>query len=197
MHHPTTNRRRPRIGVLATAASLSVALGGCFPAHGNAHGDDAVPTPTSTDARFAAFTETLTEEPKTLTDAAALNDYIPSTTIIGRPHYIAQRGAQGDDRIPAPDPPFWLNAVAEVEETTARPLDNAATGPADVLPAVHPDLHGYVPTDCTFTSVPAEAAATILDTDHANIGASSHFGIDELAVSRDCAMVVMVGSGWI
>ncbi|MBW3069400.1 hypothetical protein GZ998_07785 [Actinomyces sp. 594] len=158
-------------------------------------GRDAQPDSTQ-DARFAEFTQYVPDPLTVQTSLDSVTSRMPAMGATGV-HFVGQyRVNKGEWPLPEPDRPYWFHAVVEVDQATSRALGDAATSTPDLLPPIHPDLRQYVPRDCTFVTVPESDANRILDTENADlVGGSERFTVDELALSTDCDLVVMVGTG--
>ncbi|SDN46171.1 hypothetical protein SAMN05216355_10490 [Actinomyces ruminicola] len=130
------------------------------------------------------------------TSLDSVTSRMPAMGATGTHLVMQERVKKNESRLPEPDRPYWFHAVIEVDQATSRALGDAATTAPDLLPPIHPDLHQYVPQECTFVTVPESDANRILDTENADlVGGSERFTVDELALSTDCNLVVMVGTG--
>ncbi|WP_143233306.1 hypothetical protein [Actinomyces ruminis] len=148
------------------------------------------------DARFAKFTQYVPDPLTVQTSLGSVTSRMPAMGATGV-HFVGQyRVNKNESRLPEPDRPYWFHAVIEVDQATSRALGDAATTTPDLLPPIYPDLHQYVPQDCTFVTVPESDANRILDTENADlVGGSERFTVDELALSTECNLVIMVGTG--
>ncbi len=102
-------------------------------------------------------------------------------------HWVAQYEQQSREMLPYPDRPYWFHAVIGAEPDSMRALQEVSSGPAGLLPAVHPDLHQYVPKGCSFSIVPADAANSVFDVEHARLDSNDErFFVEEIVVPSDC-----------
>ncbi|MDO4900769.1 hypothetical protein [Actinomyces sp.] len=173
----------------AGTACIALILAGCSAV--SSHGQD-----DQQDKRFAEFVEYVPEPLTVQTSLESVTSRMPAMGATGV-HFVGQyRVNEGESRLPVPDRPYWFHAVVEVDEATSQALGDAATTTPDLLPPTHPDLHQYVPQECIFVTVPEADANRILDTENADlVGGSERFTVDELALSTDCGLVVLVGTG--
>lgn len=145
--------------------------------------------------RFDTFTDDISGRPQPETDLDAVTRRMPGVRA-SEAHVVSRYREDEYDSEPNPGDPYWFHAVLTTGTDTTTALADAASGPVENLPAVHPELYQYVPEECSFTSVPARRANTILRTADADLGEKTEgFHVKELAVSRDCDLVVMTGVG--
>ena len=98
--------------------------------------------------------------------------------------------------LPSPDQQYWFTGVATVPAETIAALQPGATGNADKLPGIHPELYQYVPKNCQFATIAADHANSVLDTAKTDFNSDfGSFSVTELAVSADCRLVVVTGEG--
>ncbi|MDU0349092.1 hypothetical protein [Actinomyces sp. MRS3W] len=175
-----------RLPLLAAVAALALALTACTsPSQRQAQ-----------DNRFAEFTEYVPEQPTVQTSVDSVTSRMPAIAAT-EAHFVGQyRVDEGESQLPAPDRPYWFHAVVNVDPTTSQALDDAATTTPALLPPIHPDLYQYVPQQCAFVTVPGTEANRILDTEHAELdGESERFTLNEVALSVDCDLVILIGTG--
>lgn len=154
--------------------------------------------PTSTDARFAPF-----DEPT----ANGLDlDIIDTAQSAGATDSMKARLPKlpfedakytGAYRINPRDPlgelgsSYWLHAIVTTDSQTIGSLLELDEDPSTLLPGIHPDLHSFVPKDCTFTRVNHVVATNELTSSNDGM----FFGLEEIAVSKDCSMIILRGTG--
>ncbi len=175
--------------IAAATACIALVLAGCsvLPFRGQDGQED---------ERFAEFTQYVPKQLDIRTSLDSVTSRMPAMGATGVHLVMQERVNKNESRLPEPDRPYWFHAVIEVDQATSEALDEAATNPPALLPPVHPDLHQYVPQECSFITVPEEDANRILDTENADlVGGSERFTVDELALSTDCELVVLVGTG--
>ena len=173
-------RRRTVIGTVACAALV---LAGCSRSQDESYKDD----------RFAPFSEYVPQKLEVKTDLESVTNRMlglrPSAA-----HWVGQYQQDQREPLPYPDRPYWFHAVISIEHDSARVLEEASAGPADILPAVYPDLHQYVPEGCAFSTVPAKTADKLLDVEHAQLDSKSKwFAVEELVISSGCDLIIMRG----
>ena len=188
--------RRSAVGMgLVGAAAL--ALGGCASAKEDRSRSGATPTPTS-DGRFAGFTEYVPMKLEIRTDLGRLDRRMPGITISSA-HWVMQYWQEERELLPAPDRPIWIHGVLALEPASTRALVEAASGTADPLPGIYPDLRQYVPESKVFTTVPKEKADEILDVEHMmqddprEMGTDS-IGVEQVAVCADANLLIFVAT---
>ena len=146
------------------------------------------------DPRFAEFTYKTDGEIKVQERTDSFNERMPALGAT-EGHVVAANFPEGW-LLPSPDHHFWLTGVATVPDSTIARLQEGASGDATLLPGIYPGLYSQVPPACQFSTVPAEHANEVLETNKAK--SSSPFGsfkVHELAVSTDCHLVVVTGEG--
>lgn len=182
-------RRHHTYGALAVLSMVCVVLAvtGCF----------SPLSKRSEDSRFEPFDEYVSKRLETLTDVEFFNSFVPDIQVM-EVHFVAQARYRyaGDERLPEPDRPYWVHSVFTADSGTLQALADASSGSAHQLPGIYTDLRQYVPQGCTFSTVQADEADTILGTDHAQFdSAEEGFHVDELVASQDCNLVIMTGTG--
>ena len=176
-----TCRRRAVLGAVALCAAVAAA--GC-----------SLPWKRKDD-RFARFTEDVPRKLTVSTDLEAVTTRRMPALHASAAHWAGQV-EEPFEILPDQDPRYWFHAVVSVEADSARALQEASSGPAGLLPAIYPDLRQYVPEDCSFDDVPADAANRILDVEHAQTDSKvGWFTVKELVVSQGCGLVIVRGRG--
>ena len=186
--------RRGVVG-MGLAGGAALALGGCAPVQDGRSRSSATPT---SDGRFASFTEYVPVKLEIRTDLGRLDRRMPGVTISSA-HWVMQYWQEERELLPAPDRPIWIHGVLALEPASTRALVEAASGTADPLPGIYPDLRQYVPEGKVFTTVPKEKADEILDVEHMmqddprEMGADS-IGVEQVAVCADANLLILVAT---
>ena len=184
--------RRGVVG-MGLAGGAALALSGCAPAQEDRSRPSATPT---SDGRFAGFTEYVPVTLEIRTDLGRLDRRMPGVTISSA-HWVMQYWQEKREVLPAPDRPIWIHGVLALEPASTRALVEAASGTADPLPGIYPDLRQYVPEGKVFTTVPKEKADEILDVEHMmqddprEMGTDS-IGVEQVAVCADANLLIFV-----
>ena len=148
------------------------------------------------DSRFAEYTQYTPNKPEVSTDMELFKSFTPDAQVSNIYFVIQKRYRKGESRLPEPDRPYWVHSVFTADSGTLQALADASSGSAHQLPGIYTDLRQYVPQGCTFSTVQADEADTILGTDHAQFdSAEEGFHVDELVASQDCNLVIMTGTG--
>lgn len=186
--------RRGVVG-MGLAGGAALALGGCAPAQAGRSRPSATPT---SDGRFAGFTEYVPVTLEIRTDLGRLDRRMPGVTISSA-HWVMQYWQEKREVLPAPDRPIWIHGVLALEPASTRALVEAASGTADPLPGIYPDLRQYVPEGKVFTTVPKEKADEILDVEHMmqddprEMGTDS-IGVEQMAVCADANLLILIAT---
>ncbi|MEZ7761228.1 hypothetical protein [Actinomyces oris] len=186
--------RRGVVG-MGLAGGAALALGGCAPAQAGRSRPSATPT---SDGRFAGFTEYVPVTLEIRTDLGRLDRRMPGVTISSA-HWVMQYWQEKREVLPAPDRPIWIHGVLALEPASTRALVEAASGTADPLPGIYPDLRQYVPEGKVFTTVPKEKADEILDVEHMmqddprEMGTDS-IGVEQVAVCADANLLILIAT---
>ena len=144
------------------------------------------------DPRFAEFTFDSDNKPKVQERTDSFNERWPGLQAT-EGHVTIEYSPS--DPFPNPDPEFWLTGVATVPDETITALMESTTS-STLLPGIYPGLYSQVPPTCQFSTVPAEHANEVLETDKTKSSSSfGSFKVHELAVSADCHLVVVTGEG--
>lgn len=145
------------------------------------------------DPRFAEFTFDSDNKPTVQERTDSFNERWPGLQAT-EGHVTIEYSPSG--LLPNPDPEFWLTGVATVPDETITKLLEGASGDVTLLPDIYPGLYSQVPPTCRFSTVPAEHANEVLETDKTKSSSSfGSFKVHELAVSADCHLVVVTGEG--
>ena len=184
--------RRGVVG-MGLAGGAALALGGCAPAQEDQSRPSATPT---SDGRFAGFTEYVPVTLEIRTDLGRLDRRMPGVTISSA-HWVLQYWQEKREVLPPQDRPIWIHGVLALEPASTRALVEAASGTADPLPGIYPDLRQYVPEGKVFTTVPKEKADAILDIEHMmqddpSRFESSSFDTEQVAVCADANLLIFI-----
>ena len=146
------------------------------------------------DPRFAPFTSKTDAEPTIAARTDSFNERMPNLGAT-EGHYAAATTSSGRG-LPSPDQQYWFTGVATVPAETIAVLQPGATGNADKLPGIHPELYQYVPKNCQFATIAADHANSVLDTAKTDFNSDfGSFSVTGLAASADCNLVVVTGEG--
>ena len=184
--------RRGVVG-MGLAGGAALALGGCAPAQAGRSRPSATPT---SDGRFAGFTEYVPVTLEIRTDLGRLDRRMPGVTISSA-HWVLQYWQEKREVLPPQDRPIWIHGVMTLDPASTRALVEAASGTADPLPGIYPDLRQYVPEGKVFTTVPKEKADAILDIEHMmqddpSRFESSSFDTEQVAVCADANLLIFI-----
>ena len=186
--------RRGVVG-MGLAGGAALALGGCAPAQAGRSRPSATPT---SDGRFAGFTEYVPVTLEIRTDLGRLDRRMPGVTISSA-HWVLQYWQEKREVLPPQDRPIWIHGVMTLDPASTRALVEAASGTADPLPGIYPDLRQYVPEGKVFTTVPKEKADEILDVEHMmqddprEMGTDS-IGVEQVAVCADANLLILIAT---
>ena len=186
--------RRGVVG-MGFAGGAALALGGCAPAQAGRSRPSATPT---SDGRFAGFTEYVPVTLEIRTDLGRLDRRMPGVTISSA-HWVMQYWQEKREVLPPQDRPIWIHGVMTLDPASTRALVEAASGTADPLPGIYPDLRQYVPEGKVFTTVPKEKADEILDVEHMmqddprEMGTDS-IGVEQVAVCADANLLILIAT---
>ncbi len=186
--------RRGVVG-MGFAGGAALALGGCAPAQAGRSRPSATPT---SDGRFAGFTEYVPVTLEIRTDLGRLDRRMPGVTISSA-HWVLQYWQEKREVLPPQDRPIWIHGVMTLDPASTRALVEAASGTADPLPGIYPDLRQYVPEGKVFTTVPKEKADEILDVEHMmqddprEMGTDS-IGVEQVAVCADANLLILIAT---
>ena len=178
-----------RLHTLTALAAIAVLTAACNP-FGSTSSRGRLPE----DPRFAEFTYKTdgTIEVQERTDS--FNERMPGLGA-SEGHVVAANFPEGW-LLPSPDHHYWLTGVATVPDETITKLLEGASGDVTLLPDIYPGLYSQVPPTCRFSTVPAEHANEVLETDKTKSSSSfGSFKVHELAVSADCHLAVVTGEG--
>ena len=146
------------------------------------------------DPRFAPFTSKTDAEPTIAARTDSFNERMPNLGAT-EGHYAAAT-TPSSRGLPSPDQQYWFTGVATVPAETITVLQQGATGNADKLPAIHPELYQYVPKNCQFAAIAADHANSVLGTARTSFNSDfGSFSVTGLAASADCNLVVVTGEG--
>ena len=187
--------RRGVVG-MGLVGAVALSLGGCASAQEGRPRPGA--TTSTSDGRFASFTEYVPDRLEIRTDLGRLDRRMPGITISSA-HWVAQYQQEERELLPAPDRPIWIHGVLALDPASTRALAEASTGKADPLPGIYPDLRQYVPEGKVFTTVPKEKADEILDVEHMiqddpNAHGSDGVGVDQAAVCADANLLILMAN---
>lgn len=175
-----------RLHTLTALAAIAVLTAACNPF--GASSRERLPE----DPRFAEFTFDSDNKPTVQERTDSFNERWPGLQAT-EGHVTIEYSPSG--LLPNPDPEFWLTGVATVPDETITALMEGTTSSA-LLPGIYPGLYSQVPPTCQFSTVPAEHANEVLETDKTKSSSSfGSFKVHELAVSADCHLVVVTGEG--
>ena len=186
--------RRDVVG-MGLAGGAALALGGCAPAQQDQSRPGATPT---SDGRFESFTEYVPVTLEIRTDLGRLDRRMPGVTISSA-HWVMQYWQEKREVLPPQDRPIWIHGVMTLDPASTRALVEAASGTADPLPGIYPDLRQYVPEGKVFTTVPKEKADEILDVEHMmqddprEMGTDS-IGVEQVAVCADANLLILIAT---
>ena len=173
---------------LAVLSAIITLLTGCIP-----FGSNAPQSRLPQDPRFAEFTYETDGELKIQERTDSFNERMPGLRAT-QGHVVAANFPEGW-LLPSPDHHYWLTGVATVPDETITALMESTTS-STLLPGIYPGLYSQVPPTCQFSTVPAEHANEVLETDKTKSSSSfGSFKVHELAVSADCHLVVVTGEG--
>ena len=177
-----------RLRTLTALAAIAVLTAACNPFGASSRGR--LPE----DPRFAEFTYKTDGEIKVQERTDSFNMRMPAMGAT-EGHVAAANFPEGRG-LPSPDHHFWVTGVATVAPESIQKLSEGATGNNTLLPGIYPGLYSQVPPTCRFSTVPAEHANEVLETDKTKSSSSfGSFKVHELAVSADCHLVVVTGEG--
>ena len=185
--------RRGVVG-MGLVGAVALSLGGCASAQEGRSRPGA--TTSTSDGRFAIFTEYVPDKLEIRPDLGRLDRRMPGITISSA-HWVAQYWQEEREILPAPDRPIWIHGVLALDPASTRALAEASTGKADPLPGIYPDLHQYVPEGKIFTTVPKVKAEEILDVEHMiqddprEMGADQ-FKVEQVAVCADANLLILM-----
>mgnify|MGYP003096130766 CR=1 FL=1 len=175
-----------RLHTLTALAAITVLTAACNPF--GASSRERLPE----DPRFAEFTFDSDNKPTVQERTDSFNERWPGLQAT-EGHVTIEYSPS--DPFPNPDPEFWLTGVATVPDETITALMEGTTS-STLLPGIYPGLYSQVPPTCQFSTVPAEHANEVLETDKTKSSSSfGSFKVHELAVSADCHLVVVTGEG--
>ena len=145
------------------------------------------------DPRFSEFVFQSDKEPTIKDQTDSVNVRWPHMEASDAHLTIAYSSQTGF--LPDKDPEFWLTAVAAVPDETIQLLaEGAATD--TLLPGIYPGLYEYVPQECQFTTIDPQFADKTLAPDKSSIPDDfGPMGIEGLAMSKDCHLLVMTALG--
>ena len=177
-----------RLHTLTALAAIAVLTAACNPFGASSRGR--LPE----DPRFAEFTYKTDGEIKVQERTDSFNERMPGLGASDG-HVVIANFPEGRG-LPSPDSHAWLTGVATVPTDTVTKLTEGADGSNTLLPGIYPGLYSQVPPTCRFSTVPAEHANEVLETDKTKSSSSfGSFKVHELAVSADCHLVVVTGEG--
>ena len=145
------------------------------------------------DSRFSEFVFKSDETPTVKDRTDSVNVRWPNTNA-SEAHIVTEYSSQ-TGFLPDQDPEFWLTTVATVPDETIQLLAEGATTDT-LLPGIYPDLYGYVPQGCQFTTIDPSVADKALAPNKEKI--PHDFGpmdIQALAMSEDCHLLVFTALG--
>ena len=175
-----------RLHTLTALAAIAVLTAACNPF--GASSRERLPE----DPRFAEFTFDSDNKPTVQERTDSFNERWPGLQAT-EGHVTIEYSPS--DLFPNPDPELWVTGVATVPDETITALMEGTTSSA-LLPGIYPGLYSQVPPTCQFSTVPAEHANEVLETDKTKSSSSfGSFKVHELAVSADCHLVVVTGEG--
>jgi len=180
-----------RRGIVAGVISgIAFVVGGCASLLGGKR--------QAQDDRFEKFSEYVPEKLGIRTELGPLEKRMPGIRLSGA-HWVAQYQQKKHEVLPYPDRPLWVNAVLTLDPESTKAFAAAASGVADRLPGIYPDLRQYVPKGDVFTVVSKEKADEILDVDNMvqndpSTTDADQFGTDKAVVCADSNLLILMAT---
>ncbi len=143
------------------------------------------------DPRFAPFTETLHEPVEVKHEVDSITSRMQDVHAQEVAFAAAYRNGKRDFMNELGNS-YWFNAVIVVDQETIDLVKTLNNEGVEELPGIVPELHSYVPQECTFSFGTRDFLRASELLSH---GEQQPFGVTELALSEDCQLLILRGEG--